>query len=292
MKCIQNNLASVSDLCNLHLFGFRYSFVNPQWTSLAAKLRVIAFIAPDCRERSKDLEALRLRVRRRPFGKWHGQSFFEILATAQEYLQKNGITCQRVFDLLSQHKGPSASFQRAAEKLILKSLQRPYYPEARLRQKMVRWKLIGVPGILERRVLKVCSLLQERCAPKVLAAYFRALWNGWVTDARFRSLIESTSGCIRCCALGCPDAPDSLDHYCLCPVFWSFVNCSDAHGLGLSTLTRSRNTFFLVADGLSPAQCIRLACGIYGLQRTIQALRHNQFSGCVRRLLHNFTKMA
>ena len=134
------------------------------------------------------------------------------------------------------------------------SLQKPYYPEARLRQKMVRWKLIGVPGILERRVLKVYSLLEKRCAPEVLAAYYRALWNGWVTDARFRTLLEANSGRVRGCALGRPNASDSLDHYSLCPNFWNFVQSVGVPGLGLTNLTRSRKTFFLIADGLSPEQ--------------------------------------
>ena len=259
---------------------------------LAAMVRVVHTIAPDCHDMARELEELRIRIRVRPFGNWHGQSFFESLASADSYLREHGIKRHRVLLNLQQRSLPATAFQKVAEENILQKLQTPYYPEARLRQKLDRWKLAGIPGILERRTLSNCMLLKEFCAPRVVSAYFKALWNGWVTDARMRSLFATQGRDLRRCMLGCVDNIDSLDHYCICPVFWRFALTPYPLGLGVVGLARSRNGFFFIDAGVANDDKIRMACGIYALHRTIQVARHVGFDGDPRALLARFTKRA
>ena len=132
-----------------------------------------------------------------------------------------------------------------------------------MRQKMDKWKLVGIPGILERRTLYNCMLLKEYCAPRVVSAYFRELWNDWVTDARIPSLFATQGRDLRKCMLGCEDNIDSLDQYCICPIFSRFALSAYPLGLGVVGLSRSRNGFFFIDAGIADDDKIRMACGMY-----------------------------
>ena len=54
-------------------------------------------------------------------------------------------------------------------------------------------------------------LLSNSCPPRVLAVYFRTLWNGWVTYERMKGLVEK-----RPCILGCGWEDDMVEHHCCC----------------------------------------------------------------------------
>ena len=132
---------------------------------------------------------------------------------------------------------------------------------------MTRWHLIGVPRHLEDRVLRNFKLLSTQCQPRVLAAYFRALWNGWCTSRRMRTM-AGHSGTVFPCVL-CGEGQDSLEHYSLCEVFWEFCNKDRPQGLGIQSSLRSRETFFLVRPGMADEDKIRMALGIYALFRSV-----------------------
>ena len=108
--------------------------------------------------------------------------------------------------------------------MIVEKLTKKYYPEARIRSHLKRWRLPGVPGILERRILSNFRLLSEWCAPRVLAVYFKVIWNAWVTDGRMRTLLEKQGHTVRTCRLnrGQANSIDGLGHYCICPFFSTF----------------------------------------------------------------------
>ena len=132
---------------------------------------------------------------------------------------------------------------------------------------MHRWKFNGVPGILERRVLKNFETLRAWCAPRVMAAYFRTLWNGWVTTRRMRTMLGRDGGTGTC--LLCGNGQDSLEHYSYCSIFWGFCCSSRPRGLGLHPRARSRETFFLIQDGMTVEDKVRMAIGLYALFRTV-----------------------
>jgi hypothetical protein len=139
--------------------------------------------------------------------------------------------------------------------------------------------------VVDRRVHRNFGLIAEWCAPRVLAAYFRTIWNGWATDRRLNSLRDT----VRSCILGC-EAEDSLEHYCCCPAFWKFAIRSRPRGLGLRPELRSKSTFFLTREGLHYKDTVRVAVGIYSLQRVVCCMRHGESQGSVDNLLYLWAK--
>ena len=101
--------------------------------------------------------------------------------------------------------------------------------EARIRHKLSRWfdpdargprdvsaegKLAGPPAHLARRCSRLLQLLRELVPPRVCAASFRLIFNGWCTHRRF----QRRGSALNRCFLGCGiDSEDSVEHYCRCP---------------------------------------------------------------------------
>jgi hypothetical protein len=268
------NWITLADATHLECaYSFPCSFQNPTWTSMAAKLRVISTLAQDCYQKRKDLENAQIELGRRPFPEWHRKCFFCILARCGEYLKSHGITVRQVESTRAQ-TGKNVSFQRTAETLIRKRLEKVYYPEARIRQKLVPWKVTGVPAYLERRVLSNLALLKEWCPPRVMAVYLRSIWGGWVTDERMSNLLRAQGAAVRPCVLNCGWEEDSLYHYGRCSVYWEFLSQPLGAGLGIALQCRSGNAFLLLND-MGPEDKIRLALGMYALYWTVQYLRHH-----------------
>lgn len=256
---------TLNDLTNLtSAYSFPLEFPDLRWVADAAKLRVIDGLARDCQKKARELEEYQTTYFRRPFGRWHQRAYFTILSKLETSLSERGITRTEVRRVCASDK---SSFQSAAERLIKKKFSSTYYAESRLRQKMLRWKLDGVPGILERRVLRNFETLRAWCAPRVMAAYFRTLWNGWATSRRMRTMAGRDGGTGIC--LLCGNGQDSLEHYSHCSVFWDFCSKARPRGLGLNPMARSRETFFLLQDGMSAEDKVRMAVGLYALFQTI-----------------------
>ena len=89
--------ATSDDLCNLQTwFGFPAQIDNPVSVALAAKLRVIAYVAPNCMARSRELAFLHLEYGRRPFPDWHNRAYVRVLADVEKLLADNGISVEKV----------------------------------------------------------------------------------------------------------------------------------------------------------------------------------------------------
>ena len=129
--------------------------------------------------------------------------------------------------LTSEEAKVKKQFQNAAEKLIKQRCAPEYFAEARLRMKLGRWNLQDLPGRLPRKVMRVFALLSSWCSPRVQAAYFRSVFNGWVTDRRLNTLVQSNRGC----CLQCGWEDDALDHYATCSKFWLWVAKPRPQGL-------------------------------------------------------------
>ena len=259
------NWATFNDLTHLQsAYAFPLEFPDLLWTAQAIKLRAIETFARDCHKKQRELEQWQASHYRRPFGGWHSRSYFAILAQLEIKLRERGI---HRLDVRKSCADGNMSFQRAAEAMIKLKFAETYYEASRLRQKMCRWSLTGVPRFLEERVLRNFKLLSSKCPPRVLASYFRALWNGWCTSRRMRTM-AGHSGAIVPCSL-CGGGQDSLEHYSLCEVFWSFCCKARPAGLGLAQSIRSREAFFLLVPGMEEDDCIRMAFGIYALFRTV-----------------------
>ena len=202
---------------------------------------------------------------RRPFGLWHNQSYFQVLAQCDATLSQNGITRKSI--QAGGNQPTRFSFQRAALRLIEMKMTPIYYAEARIRGHLVRWRLDGIPGKLDRQVFSNLKMLSQCCHPRVHICYFKAVWNAWVTDGRMRTLLEKQGTIVRKCVLGCgaKDSVDDLLHYSVCPVFWAFVSRPMPVGLGLTCCPAARRTLFFLLDFKDIDDKTRMALAVYAL---------------------------
>ena len=121
---------------------------------------------------------------------------------------------------------------------------------------MRRWQLALPLGTLSRRLPPRLLRLRGLTTPRVQAAMFRTLWNGWTTAARFQK-----GGC---CVLACsPSAEDRVEHYCHCPFFFHLVTV----WLGLENRLASLPGFLLVADNMSNRDIALMAVAVYAMHR-------------------------
>ena len=243
------NWISLADASHLEKgFGFHGSFQNPCWTSLAAKMRVAVTVANDHHTKAVELESLILSRPRRPFPEWNSRSFFTVLDKCMRYLSQHGITEQTVRQNLQSSGLHGMSFQRCAETLISTRLDKTYFANARIRQKLMIWKVHGVPAHLENRILRNFRLLKIWCSPRVLSIYFKTVWNGWVTDDRMKELIKKQGRVVRPCVLGCGREVDRVEHYGRCSVYWQFLSRNRPAGIGIPIGQHSAETFLMLSE--------------------------------------------
>ena len=80
------------------------------------------------------------------------------------------------------------------------------------------YRLAGPPHVIALRISRTLCRLNQVVAPRVCAAVFKFLWNGWVTSARFQKREAADCRCVLGCGGdGRPNALDAQNHYCHCP---------------------------------------------------------------------------
>ena len=267
------NWATPADLCSLkEEFGFPSSFTNPVDLSLAAKLRVIETVAPDCRDRCAELAFLDDAVLQGPFGNWHRNSYFGILSRAEEHLNRMGISRAAVRRAISSPPsvGARRSFQATAVSLIrAKSGSR----DQRLQSKIARWGFPGSAADSSARIRSNFALIHRWCPPRVAAAYLRAVFNGWTTCRRMRHANAACQCGFGRCLFGCERGADSLEHYSVCEVVWQFINSPRPGGMGVS-IEPSTSSFFLMGTGSQDVDKIRTGLALYAVYRATNYMRH------------------
>ncbi len=113
--------------------------------------------------------------------------------------------------------------------LLIKKLHTPD-PQIRLRHKLNRWyrdnaykhpaapptySLAGSPHVVANKVHRCILRLRKLVPPRVCAAVFKFIFNGWCTEARFQRQRQPSCKCVFGCGAS---AMDSQRHYCCCPV--------------------------------------------------------------------------
>ena len=163
---------------------------------------------------------------------WYDSSFVCVLQDNEVALEADfGIRIENILQEIARFPRPWSLEVRAKQK---KSLQRvatthilnATRPNAvnRIRENIERWAECkgnfvgwGIPGPLGKVAPRICRNLQRLhllVPPRVCAAVFRTLFNGWVTHRRS----QRRSAPSNMCMLGCSDrAEDSIEHYCRCP---------------------------------------------------------------------------
>lgn len=115
-----------------------------------------------------------------------------------------------------------AKVKRGMQSMCVKAIKETVVldPVERIRHKTSRWRdkpygLTGLPGIQVPIIHRHIRELAKLVAPRVHAATFKTLWNGWTTERRF----QRRWGASNICRFMCSDtAEDSIEHYCRCPI--------------------------------------------------------------------------
>lgn len=236
------------------LYGQFQSFQSVEVTEKAAKLRVLYnHDCHRRRERAKSNHTIKSirrmasdiaahlncpdQIRRAcVWREWYESSFPCVLQCNAEDLSTIGINTEEVVKEIVGERDPfdprtRLKVRRELQSSVAKRIKLFHQPDPvdRIREKLHRWMdrdhtlpnaesigflLAGPPLHVARRVHRNLQLLPSLVAPRVCAAVFRTLFNGWCTERRFQRRWKHTNKCV----LGCGgEAEDSIEHYCCCP---------------------------------------------------------------------------
>ncbi|CAK0885512.1 unnamed protein product [Prorocentrum cordatum] len=116
-------------------------------------------------------------------------------------------------------------FQGCAATLL--TTTRPEELEPRVRHKLERWAVDQYPRIRVSHGMRFLRILGKTAPPRIWAAPWRAMWNGWPTSRR----TQGRSG-LPGCMFGCAESSqDSIEHY---------ANCTTGHSVMARDLGMSR----------------------------------------------------
>jgi hypothetical protein len=156
-----------------------------------------------------------------PYQDWLENSFANTLHSNSQICSKMGVSSFEVKQSLKKSRSalaPKKLFQRVATSMIAKQLCIPSH--GRIFHKLERWhKQFRLttdkenPNLMVERVKRRLTFSASHLSPKIHAAHFRTIWNGWCTDRRFQVSCNSLG-----CRFGCGEcSDDSIEHYSCCP---------------------------------------------------------------------------
>ena len=281
------------DLTHLHsLAGFPVELRDLSDCALAAQARVGAMEARAdgglrCDGRARELRgslgAARELQEQRAFDwrHWYAEAHSQVLVRAWRSLRDLGIGRARLEDALARGVARpwpthvAARVQSGFQRAILASLPRAQEAEleARIRHKLQRWRLPGLPPRVARLVLRRLRSLKGAVQPRARAAALRVLWNGLITYRRFQQG-RPWEGC----RLGCqpPAGSDAIEHYASCPRLQSVARTS----LGLDLPVEDFRRSFCLAAPCADERALRarwckMAVLHYVLHRVLCAAKHH-----------------
>jgi len=265
-------------------WGQQHSFKSVGVISAAAKLRV-KYIHDCVVSKGESCSATSIRdmainityfrdceypCRTVAWSRWYNSSYPVTLHSNESMLaERHGI---RVGDILQKLAGCAPPWspdvklrqRRLLQSSVSKHFQNCIKPDPcnRLREKLDRWfecrgnqvgwGLQGPPAHIATRILRNLQRLHQLVAPKVCAAVFRTIFNGWCTHRRFDKRNHATNVCVLGCGGG---AEDSIEHYCRCPALQTTLK----NKLRIS-ISNERALSFWVMDDSSLAEKEFLIC--------------------------------
>ena len=162
-----------------------------------------------------------------------------------------------------------AEFQRTATRLLTPGRREDLEPW--VRHKMERWQVPQFPRIRVANCLTFLQVLGTRVPPRVWAATWRALWNGWATSRRTQRR-EGLPGCMFRCS---EYAQDSIEHYSSCVSLHAITSAE--LGLPRAPTPGERLAAFLGLDFSArdrPDEAVRRALRLAAVYRTHCLCRH------------------
>ena len=213
-------------------FGFPVSFAHLRLGAWAAQIRVATLEdrrngGLHVRTRARALRNARggtdymERVVR--WRSWYDRSHVLVLDQAVTRMSQAGITTEATMTELA--RGAPRPWSTRCQSIINKGFQRQIRhklllrerpcAESRLRHKLKRWALPGIPRHNATAGLRHLRGLNGLVAPRVFSAVFSTVWNRWRTACRFQKRQSAHNRCV----LGCGGrAEDSVEHYCRCRI--------------------------------------------------------------------------
>ena len=224
--------AAPADFRHLKTLGFPRSFPDMPIRHLASRLRVVHFEAAAMgglrvRRRAAALREIRLRsdqvVTAGIWASWFDRCFILQLDAAYEECRRRGVSLASVEATIFGQRAARPltraddrrlrrDFQRTASTALMASDQSNL--DARVRHKTDRWQVPILPRHRADHARHFLKVIGSRVPPRVWAASWRAVWNGWATARRTQGR-RGLPGCAFCCS---ETAPDSIEHYSSCRV--------------------------------------------------------------------------
>ncbi|CAK0904154.1 unnamed protein product, partial [Prorocentrum cordatum] len=224
------------DLKHIDLLGFPKSFVDMPTRQLAAQARVYYMGAASSggmrirgraavfRQAKQASDHILLQA---TWADWFARSFTFQLDSSAEHVEALGVAratlereILRVDDATllrrpmtrEQARRVQVAFQRTAAASLPRATTLNL--EMRLRHKLGRWAVPRLPRVRVANCLAFLQALRRRFPPRVWAATWRTLWDGWASSRRTHGRI-GLAGCMFRCS---PAAADSIEHYANWPV--------------------------------------------------------------------------
>ncbi|CAK0830171.1 unnamed protein product, partial [Prorocentrum cordatum] len=259
-----------SDLRHIDLLGFPKAFVDMGARTRAAQFRVYHLEAASTgglrvRQRAAGLRRAHLAaddvVMKATWADWFAHSFLLQLDASAGHFELRGAQLVK------------ATFQRTAAASLPQVTTLEL--EVRIRHKLSRWRVPELPRIRVSRCIEFLQALRGRAPPRVWAATWRTLWNGWATSRRTQGA-RGLAGCMFRCS---DEAPDSIEHYATCPRLHEVTG--RRLGLPRVALPGARLSSFLGLDfraNSDPARAVCVAVRATAAYRTHCQCRHGQVS--------------
>ena len=163
-----------------------------------------------------------------------------------------------------------AGWQCKFTKLI--KVEYPHAAMQHLRRRLDRWRMSTLPGHRVRRALNMLKTIGEGLPPRVWAAYFRLICNGWITARRFQGSGK--------CLFGCGNGHDSIEHFAHCPVVSHWLH----ENLGISPAPVGEEMDHFLGmrideerDDTHMNSRIRRGLATYALYKVHNGVRHQSF---------------
>ena len=190
---------------------------------------------------------------------WYRSSCVSVLHTAAALAQQEGVR------MAPQREEGTKDLQRE----LYAQLRTPqiHAAENRIRNKLQRWqRKLGTPiGTLTRRLQPRMLKLSGKVPPRVMAAVFRTIWNGWCTAARSTQTQAP-------CVLQCSDtATDRIEHYACCP----HTRWLARRAFAIEERHVHLGTFLLLDAGMSDQDINNMALVVYAVYTVVNRIRHD-----------------
>ena len=235
------------------------------------------------------------------WGSWFQNGPVATLFNNSKTLDEIGLNTNCIIDIAAGGlKEEESGMQRLMrirpkfQKTIRKELVKRTWvdPIARMRRKLERFQLGGLPGTTANRMVRVLQMLQSSVNPKVVAAVLRTIWNGWTSEHRFQG-----SGT---CVFNCKHWTENrVEHYAVCPYVIQFGRkVLNIHPPPSTNPAGLFLTLGLHEATVTDTDIIRRAIWVYATYRAVMELSHDEDSddgeplGNAQELLKQFAKEA